>query len=389
VNSAEGFDPREVRLRVQTAFSAGEMRGLLERWGLGTDGLSDDRTALANAVVKRGSQSLGVSELLRRLKSERPLLEWPEPAGEDAQWAGPMSGAVSQREPEAPLPELSLLTPIAPDAHGRPTPTVAMDAAQIAETVVVDVPSSHADAPPPSMRTAPSSMRFGDAGAPPPPSDSLFSSGGNDRAPAKQGIDPRIFIGVIGGMVVLAGIAFAAGFVFRRPTSGAASSSGPKIAAAPRSTGVAGRAANAFDKSLLQVATLCDLDVSGAPTREIFSISQEGCGTVEQERIRRREQQLLEKERKEHGLPPLPTNEPDDDPTPTARAPRDLGRPQTDPGGSGGAPKGGCLANCNRVASECSNECGPEPNDSSLYGKYQQCTGRCLGDESRCRLNCK
>jgi hypothetical protein len=198
-------------------------------------------------------------------------------------------------------------------------------------------------------------------------------------APAQRrgGLDPRLVIAMGATMVVLAVIAFVAGLVWRGGDS-AASAPAPSAAVSAGGTGVASRASNALDRGLLAVAETCELDVDGAPTRDILAFAQEGCGAS----AMRRNRPVVTRDRgRERYAPPDPDDEPDPDPRPTR--PQGAGRP-----GDARPGKGTCMNACARVHGECRAECGPEPSDATKYDVYQACSGKCLTANSRCRLSC-
>src|SRR5688500_4609090 len=79
----------ELRLRLQAALSLSEMRRLLTSWGADPAEVEGDAATLAHRVVRLGDKSFGRAELVRRLRAEKPLVEWPDVAEDDAaKWAG-------------------------------------------------------------------------------------------------------------------------------------------------------------------------------------------------------------------------------------------------------------------------------------------------------------
>ncbi len=370
-----GVDARELKLRIQGGFSSGELRRLLESLGAPHGDLPDDRAVLANHVVRVGEKSLGLNELVRRLKHEKPLYEWPEVEEDDTKWASPRSAAVPDllAEPEAEtagptLVELELPKPEAPIAP----PTEAAPPSSVRHE---DAPVSRA----PASRVGPASTG---AGAPSARGNLLVFEPESSARPEDtkpRGHDPRILIAALGLMVVLAAIAFGAGLAWRGSPSAAASSSADATPA-PRSSGLAGRAADQLDKRLANVAGFCDLDLSEAPSRAVLEVAQRGCGTAEQERLRRQERAKLDAERPRPSYLDEPTDQPEEPSEPV---------PVRTPGTRPAQPAGNrCLNDCQRVRSECVDSCGPEPTDASGYDKYQACTGKCLTGDSRCRLAC-
>lgn len=368
----DAFDPTDLRLRIQTGLSAPEMRRLLSNWGASAEeAAAKDASALAHYIVRVGAKQFGPAELIRRLSLEKPLVEWPDvPDEPDSRWAGPMS--IPGPTP-APPEVAAVLEPLdtADTAVDAPPPASAADVAPVSRA-----PASVAT---PSSKPKSSGLVF-------PEASSLRAE------PARQAIDPRILIAIGAGMILLAGLAFAAGLVWRsrdpEPAATAPASSAPANDAAPRSNGVAGRAANLVEARLLSVAGACGLTVTGGPTREVLELAQEACGRDEFERQRRA------RDRAARSLPAVIDDEPNDpiapllpDPAKTAPEPRTIA---TDPKPPKPATptKPSCSTACARVRAECSEACGAEPGDAAQYDRYQACTGRCVTQETRCRQSC-
>lgn len=365
----------DLRFRVQTSFSSAELRKLLGDWGAPTSELEADVATLAHQVVRIGGKRFGAGELLRRLKLEKPLVEWPDIPEDDPRWAGPIS------LPTPPPPEVAAADPthVAPDAgEVRVAPAEAAAPAPEAAPPPPEPPS--VEAPPASLRQPPSSRVGGFRLEPEPP------------AP-RAGVDPRILYGAVAGMVLLAALAFGAGLLWRRGPSTSppsATAEGPA-----RGAGPAGRAADLFDASLVRVADACQIDVAGTPNNEVFQLALEACGRDEVDKLRRRrERELAERVRPQPDDEPRrpPQLLPDDDPAPSAQ-PSATQRPrEVDPAPKSAplpAAKSSCTTSCNRVRAECSSGCGAEPSDASRYDAWQTCASKCVAAESRCRLGCR
>lgn len=82
----------ELRLVVRASFSQEELRELFGAWSL-SDPTERDGADLARALVREGTRKLGPSELVRRLRDRKPLVEWPDPGDapplSDATWVDP------------------------------------------------------------------------------------------------------------------------------------------------------------------------------------------------------------------------------------------------------------------------------------------------------------
>ncbi len=347
---------RELRLLVQTSFSTGELRRLLQTWGAEAEELDGDATTLAHRLVRLGEKRFGTSEMTRRLRAEKPLLEWPEENAGSDRWAGPAPGIdVDETVVETPaVPETVLeLTP-------PPAPTqIEQEPPQSAPPVSKTPPRSTAN---PMVFLEPEALR---------------------QKPARQGIDPKWVAIAGGGILAVVGLAFVAGLAWRT-----ADAPPEPTAGAPGPTSVLGtRAAAFFDKSLLSVAQLCELDVEGAPTVEVLGVAQEACGPPKPGAARR--------ERPELDYEPSDRREPRDPRTDPGRPePRPDAPPRTEKkaaaGGdaAGGGGRGACTKTCMRVQDECIGACGKEPKDASLYDKYQACTSKCYTSSARCRTSC-
>jgi hypothetical protein len=112
-----GYDESDLRLRVQASFSLPEMRRLLLGWGATPEEAEGDARELSLRVVRLGVKRFGAGELVHKLKADKPLTEWPDPAAEaDERWA-----------PQPPAPSFD-----------------------VGETTVVDLPPAMDEPQPPS-----------------------------------------------------------------------------------------------------------------------------------------------------------------------------------------------------------------------------------------------
>lgn len=350
------------------------MRRLLSSWGASAEeAAAKDASALAHYIVRVGAKQFGPAELIRRLSLEKPLVEWPDvPEAPDSRWAGPMS---------VPGP-----TPAPPEV------SAALDEPNGGDTVV-DTPE-----PEPPVSVAPTSRAPASQAAPasrspqsvPKSSGLVFADATTLRGePPRSGIDTRIVVAAGAGMILLAGMAFAAGLVWRRPPANSEpSASAVEPVKEARSGGVAGRAASMVEARLLGVADACGLTVTGDPSREVLELAQEACGRDEVERQRRsRDRAALRSVREDEPSDPITPLPPDDRPAKTAPEPRTIAQDPKPP--KIAAPtKPSCGTACARVRAECSEACGAEPADASQYDRYQACTGRCVTQETRCRQSC-
>lgn len=439
-----GFDSNDLRVRVQSSFSTGEMKRLLMGWGATDAELEGDANALATRVVRVGFRRFGLAELMHKLRGEKPLTEWPDPSSEpDERWAGPPSRALSQplsptlmdvpvgdekwmglAPRSAATPEPASVSPGPPSSpapfaltvhHTEPAqliPDLGSEPTGSTSTAIAQAPASQAA--PSAPASAPVSQRS--AAAPPsskqPHSRGLiFSDFEAMRAatsPARQpsGVSYRT-LAIAGGLVLLLGLlAFGGGLLWqaRRGSRIIAAPSIPdRVNAEGRGRGPAGRAADLIDTSLLRVADLCGLTVTGTPSTEIFALSQAACSREEVQREQRSEER--KRARRALGI-----DDPDFDPTPPARTPADdiddaldepppprrpapRPTPNDDPApvrrnpATVQAPPS-CTAKCQSARSDCDASCGREPADASLYDRFQACTGACISQETRCRRAC-
>lgn len=434
-----GFDSNDLRVRVQSSFSTGEMKRLLMGWGASPEELEGDANSLATRVVRVGFRRFGLAELMHKLRGEKPLTEWPDPSSEpDERWAGPPSRALSQplqptlmdvpvgdekwmglspksapveaapvsQQPSSRAPfALTVHNPepevVLPDLGSEPTgstpspPVIEAPVSQAAPSAPVSVPSPVA-APPSSRQPQSRGLIFSDFEA---------MRAANSPRPQPGGVSYRT-LAIAGGLVLLLGLlAFGAGLLWqaRRGSRIIAAPSIPdRVNAEGRGRGPAGRAADLMDTSLLRVADLCGLTVTGTPSTEIFALSQAACSREEVQREKRSEER--KRARRTLGI-----DDTDFDPTPPSRIPADdiddaidepppPRRPVPRPVGDDPAPAKrnpasvqappSCTAKCQSARSDCDASCGREPADASMYNRFQACTGACISQETRCRRAC-
>ncbi len=355
-------------MRVRGAFSGSELRRLLESWGARPEEFEPEvsTTTLAHNLVKLGCKSYGARELIRRLSNEKPLVEWPELANDDERWAGPMSAPMS-------LPTASLAEPHA---------TIVMDAPP-SDAVVPPSPTLLDATPPPaaSVEPAPPSAKAPLSAAFTPGLPSAFSP-----SPAPEKRVPYL---ALGGIVFgLLGVAFGVGIFVSRPAAPAAPTSEAAAAShrPARGKSPAGRAAGLVDHALVELGSLCEVDVEGAPNAEVFTLSLEACGRDEVEKLRRLREKEMLVSRSDRDRDPAPTNT--NAPLPIVRQPGGPA-PKTNPDRQPQPAKAGCRGQCSSSRAACQSDCGAEPTDAARYGAYQSCISRCVSEESRCRLGCR
>lgn len=383
-----GFDESDVKLRVQASFSLPELRRLVLGWGATPEEAEGDGGALAQRAVRLGLRRFGPDELLRRLRAEKPLTEWPDPAAEeDERWA-PRPPAPSLEEGEAT--SVDLVPPIAAD------PPADLQAATPAQPEPTPPDLARPEAAPPSWREpapAPRSTRLGGEA----PSNPLVFL---EPEALRRRDAPRRRWGLLAigaGALLLLGCAVAAGtWLTRGRQEGAATPT-------PGPQGPAVRAAGVLDEGLRRVAEGCAIDVAGQPSIEVFALAQEACGREEAQIWSRKKQR--ERERAVAGNDePDPAAQPFRYSTPPVpiqdRLPLKLQQAPAAPAGKPGpgkaepvAPKlppasGSCTSRCQRTRGECDKSCGKEPSDASQYGPFQACASRCVSAETRCRREC-
>lgn len=345
---------RELGLRVQAAFSVGEIRRLLEAWGATPEELDGDGQMLAHRLVSLGRKRFGAGEMTRRFRAEKPLIEWPEDDAESARWAGRPSGI----DPETTVADVA-----APAADEPSTP--ADEPSDLA-----DEPSTLADEP-----SAPADEPSEKIGPPPPTSGNPMVFLEPEAMRARPAVAPTRTLALGGvGLLALTALAFAAGLAWNRGDE-------PKEAPAEPSSILAQHAAATLDERLLSVASLCELDVAGRPTREVLEVAQEICGDDGGKAPRRRSR------RPELDVEPRPPRDEPADVRPPRSRPEPATRPEPAPRDQP-AGRGSCTKSCMRVQDECVTACGPEPADASLYDGYLACTGKCITASSRCRTSC-
>jgi hypothetical protein len=360
----ESFDAADLRLRVRGAFSGAELRRLLEAWGAKAEELGGSQTELAHQVVKLGCKVHGLSELLRKLSNEKPLVEWPEVPNDDERWAGPMSLNVE-------APPASLAVPTEAGEALEPTLGVPLESPPNDEAAPSAQPPAATPAPP-VVEPAPPSLRQ--------PAPYAF-----EPSPPVSAGPPWKLLAILGGVIGLVGVAFAVGTLVASSRDKQATTAVEQTPARPRGKTAAGRAASLLEGALTALGNLCEVEVEGAPTVEVLELSLEACGRDEVDKLRRQqERQMLESRQDDRDRP--------DPSVPSARplpprpgfAPPAPGR-TTNPS----APKAGCRGACNSSRGECQTSCGREPSDASRYAPYQACISHCVAEESRCRLACR
>ncbi len=399
-----GLSTGELRLRVEGSFTSSELRELVRKWGLVAEPSWDKSSSdLVRGLLREADKTFGTAELVRRLRLEKPLTEWPDVESGDAEKWGPksavplddsptteMSGAdvtfleaasvIPDLEPPssvrtaAAAPDLGSLDPLGTPTHvdEAPASSSAGDVAPASRSAPASLGGAQQDAAPPSsgVRSQPSPSR-------PKPSLPFPGTTAVPEPKARVGIDPKILVLVAALMFGLAVVAFGAGFLWsRKPVS--APADGQKARTTVRANGLASRASQVLDTELLGVATRCEVDVEGSPSSEILASAQEGCGRSVRETRRR----IANGGDSTLPSPDLPRPHPRD--SQTTDDPRPV-RPQ-----GGGAPqKPACITSCATLHTSCMTGCGAEPGDASKFDVWQACSGRCLASESRCRLSCR
>ncbi|MBL9024518.1 MAG: hypothetical protein JNL21_20145 [Myxococcales bacterium] len=358
---------RELGLRVQAAFSVGEIRRLLEAWGATPEELDGDGGMLAHRLASLGMKRFGIGEMTRRLRTEKPLIEWPDEDAGSERWAGRRAAI----DPEQTLVDA------APEGAKAVPPTLPdLDLALPETTEPGDEPR-----PPPAEATesaAPAPPVASERVAPPPPSKNpmIFLEPEAMRAKPEGGAGLRtLALGGV-GLIVLTALAFGAGLAWNRGSPGA------QAATAPEEPGsvLAQRAAAGLDERLRSVASLCELEVTGQPSREVLGVAQELCGQDDAKAPRRRSR------RPELDVEPRPPRDEPVDLRPTRPRPTPVASPE--PPREQPTGRGSCTKACMRVQEECVAACGPEPSNASLYDGYLACSGKCITASSRCRTSC-
>lgn len=394
-------------MRVEGSFTSSELRELVRKWGLVAEPSWDRSSSdLVRGLLREADKTFGTAELVRRLRLEKPLTEWPDVESGDAEKWGPksatplddaptteMSGAdVALLEAASHIPDLEAPTsaPTAGGANdlgsldplGTPESPAPIDEAPLSASAEQAAPTSRSAAASiggPQQDTAPPSSGVRSQPAPSRSKPSLPFPGTTavPEPKARSGIDPKILVLVAALMFGLAVVAFGAGFLWsRKPV--VAPADGPKSRTTVRANGLAARASQVLDTELLGVATRCEVDVEGSPSSEILASAQEGCGRSVRETRRR----IANGGDSTLPSPDLPRPRPrdsqaTDDPRPVR--PRGAGAPQ----------KPACITSCATLHTSCMTGCGAEPGDASKFDVWQACSGRCLASESRCRLSCR
>lgn len=421
------YDPMELCRRIVVCFSTPELTRLAESlgvrdavtWGRGT-------SEAALSLVRFFERKRDLETLVMQLRRERPLVEWPEPAG-PSQWAPP--GATEPGAPAAletasgsagsELPQKTVTdtppgaAPGAPDAPDAPVTAGAPDALGIAFIASPALGGLAAEAPAPTTSGSAHSEPRADR---PPPSAALPSSGASLNAPPSQaapvwpgtvsteatpqaagrGLDPRILIVVSACTLLAAVVAFIAGRAgapAAAPSSATAAPGGEAASARANPDGAAARIADAIERSLANVARDCEIPVRGAPTEDILLRAFNQCGPAPAS-PRRPAGNTMTAPGEGPGAPGEPGRADAQGDRPAANDQPAAGRPRTAapktadaPGGTG--PDAACMGRCTQEHQSCKGQCGKEPTQSTLYAEYQGCLSRCLMAASKCRLGCQ
>jgi hypothetical protein len=349
VSDADPAVLAELRRRIQGSFSPGELRALgaalgldkAEAWDRGADATTRD-------IVRRALEAPGLEALVEQLRRDRPLVEWsdllPPARGGDTVVDDVDPGA--RPTPVAPPPALEPTRP-PPGSSGEPGP------------------------PPHQGEAAPRAQGPDGPAAPPPASWPMANLAAASPEP-RRGVDPHLFAITAACIALAVVVAFAGGVVFSR--RGAA----PEGAGAGvRADGVAGRAADALDAALVEVARGCGMPAPEAPTRAVLRAAQEQCGHP-----------VAASGRPPVGIDPSTIEPPELEVAPEGRLPPAPGDARRGPR-TPAPPKDLCRAGCTAEHRTCKGACGSEPRDASDYAGWQSCQARCLEDESRCRSHCQ
>lgn len=368
MQEAEGATIAELRRRIQGSFSLSELRSLgaaiglshVEAWDRGSESTTRD-------IVRRAHEGPGLGVLLERLRLDRPLVEWPDPTPSQR----------AEAESGASIPGLAL-SPEAPDLDG---PTIVDPYADPGADPGAAAPARPTDLTPPPVPVDPSSAAAVDApppseveplsslGAPPDPPDAPSNPWpmANLREPQRGGLDTRILAIAIACVSLVVVVAFVGGMAFSRRGAPAVASAGG------RTDTLAGRAANAMDGAIVEVARGCGLVVQGPPDRLVLKRAQVSCGHP-----------VAVAGRPPPGYDPADIEPPKLEVLPAS--PRT--RPITGPTGPVGPPADLCRAGCKSERRSCMAACGSEPTDASGFDAFQQCHSKCLGAESTCSQRC-
>jgi hypothetical protein len=338
----------ELRLRMEAAFSAPQLRELATRWGLEMSAGWDRSTAdAAHGLLREAEKRFGLLDVVRRLKRERPLVEWPDVDDAAlAEWGPPSSHAASALAKE--------------------------------DATLVDAAPPTAEAPEDASIEAPVSKKA-------PPSAPLAPFPGTvvPAPPRQPGIDPKILIGVAAAMLLVTGLAFGAGILLsnRKEAAKTASSS----TEGPRRPGPARMAAAIFESALGEVAERCEVEVDGPLTRDVLEFVQKDCGPAS------KAGEPTKRHSTTHRASDTSTASDFDQPPPTKKQPKqtDPDDPRPPPLPVPKSPSTGCMNGCKSQRDGCVNACGGEPGDASQYDAWQSCKSRCFSSESRCRMSCR
>lgn len=401
---SEVYDLADLRARMALVFSASELRELASRLGMNHLAVERGTHEAARDIIRFVEKGVGVGSLVRALREARPLVEWPEPtmvpipprAGMNPNHGGAHDDSASREritEPGVPPEALRALSSD-PGEH---------DAPDQPRTGAPDIrPDGHDSVA--QLRAIPDPFIAGSASHGQPPRQALQWPGvaAPQPAAAKSGFESRILVGVSAMTLLAAVVAFVAGRAWSGDDNSRTAPSAPTSSARSASVGspsprdpdgLAGRAALAVGRSLGNVARICEV-----PTARLTARSDAPVGALDGAFARCGPEEFAPPARTRE-LPPTaaaagasdPAEHPNSDgpKRPRAddapRAPRPVA-PQTPPPQPEASD--GCLRGCQGAHAQCKSACGPEPTQSSRYGDWQACNGRCLTAHSKCRLSC-